>query len=251
MRRILTLILSTMMILSLVSCSGINNTGNNENQVTSSKTEQTKLKQSTDVNLSTDESVSKKANTSGSNILVVYFSRVGSSTFSKDVDVISSASLNVGNSELIGNTEIIADKIRETVGGDLFQIITVAPYPEDYDDTTEVALQEQQEGARPSLAKHVKNMDDYDVIFLGYPNWWGTIPMPVFTFLEEYDFSGKTIIPFCTHEGSSMGRSESDIAKLCPDSTLMEGLPIRGSRVATDSARESVKEWLQKLGIKQ
>lgn len=172
---------------------------------------------------------------------------MGSSSFSKDVDAVASASLIVGDTGLIGNTEVIADMVQEAVGGDLFQIVTVEPYPEDYSKTTDVALQEQREDARPKLATHVENMDDYDVIFLGYPNWWGTIPMPVFTFLEEYDFSGKTLVPFCTHEGSHLGRSVADITKLCPKSTILEGLAVRGRDVK--NVQNEVSEWLRKIGM--
>jgi len=100
---------------------------------------------------------------------------------------------------------------------------------------------------RPKLATKVENMEDYDTIFIGYPNWWGTMPMGVFTFFNEYDFSGKTIIPFCTNEGSGMGRSESDIKKFCPNSNLLEGLAVRGSSV--DKAQNSVSSWLRRLGI--
>lgn len=116
----------------------------------------------------------------------------------------------------IGNTEVAAKKIQELTGGDLFHIDTVAVYPHDYTETTEVAMTEKKTNARPDLTDVVDDMDAYDVIYLGYPNWWGTFPMAVFTFLESYDFSGKTIIPFCTHEGSGLGNSERDIKKACP-----------------------------------
>ena len=96
----------------------------------------------------------------------------------------------------IGNTEVVAKMIKEMIEGDIFRIDTVNSYPADYRETTEVAKKEQHENARPELSNHVKNMDSYNVIFLGYPNWYGTMPMLMFTFLEEYDFSGKTIIPF-------------------------------------------------------
>ncbi|HEX7514004.1 MAG TPA: flavodoxin, partial [archaeon] len=94
---------------------------------------------------------------------------------------------------------------------------------------------------------HVENMDAYDVIFLGYPNWYGTMPMPVFTFLEEYDFAGKTIIPFCTHEGSGMGSSEQDIARICPQARLLEGLAVHGAYAG--SAQSDVENWLRKIGM--
>lgn len=142
---------------------------------------------------------------------------------------------------------MIAGMVKNAVHGDLFQIITVKTYPGEYNKTTNVALQEQHENARPKLSTHIKNINDYDVIFLGYPNWWGTIPMPVFTFLEEYDFSGKIIVPFCTHEGSYLGRSVTDITKLCPKSTILEGLAIRGGDVK--NSRNDVSKWLAKIGI--
>jgi flavodoxin len=148
-----------------------------------------------------------------------------------------------------GNTRLIANQIHQSVGGDIFEIKTVTPYPTQYTPTTEVAKREQQADARPILAARVNNMDSYDVIFLGYPNWWGTIPMALFTFLEQYDFSGKTIIPFCTHEGSALGRSVSDITKLAPQATVLEGLAVRGGRVGGDSARDAVTQWLNRLDI--
>lgn len=146
-----------------------------------------------------------------------------------------------------GNTREIADQIHRQVGGDLFEIKTVKAYPKEYRPTTEVAKEEQQADARPELAAKVADMDSYDIVFLGYPNWWGTIPMALFTFLESYDFSGKTILPFCTHEGSALGRSMNDIRKLCPKATIRDGLAIRGSRV--NRAQGDVIAWLRKNGM--
>jgi flavodoxin len=176
----------------------------------------------------------------GKKPLIVYFSRVGSSNSFKGVDAVSSASLPKGN------TIVVANMVHEALGGDLFQVVTVDPYPSSYDATTAQALKEQDSMARPKLSTHVPNLAGYDTIYLGYPDWWGTLPMPIFTFLEEYDFSGKTIIPFCTHEGSGLGRSEQDIAKLCPNSKLLKGFAIRGSSV--DRARGEVEAWLESLG---
>ncbi len=146
-----------------------------------------------------------------------------------------------------GNTRVIAENIHETVGGDLLEIATVSHYPDDYDACVDQASHEQKDNARPELSTHVDGMDSYDIVFLGYPDWWGTMPMAVWTFLEEYDFSGKTIAPFCTNEGSGLGRSGSDIARLCPNATLLKGLAIRGSRAG--SAQEDVPEWLRGLEI--
>lgn len=145
----------------------------------------------------------------------------------------------------IGNTEVAAKMIQEMTGSDMFHIEAVKPYPKDYTEATEVAKAELRANARPELTHHMDNIDIYDVIFLGYPNWWGTMPMPVFTFLEEYDFSGKTITPFCTHEGSALGSSVRDIKKLCPRSNVLDGLPIKGSDV--NKAQNEVSAWLLNL----
>ena len=110
-----------------------------------------------------------------------------------------------------------------------------------------MAQTELHENARPELTGHVEAMDSYDVIILGYPDWCGTMPMPVFTFLEEYDFSEKMIVPFCTHEGSGLGRSERDIAKLCSGATLAKGLAIHGTRINT--AQKDVENWLNRIDV--
>jgi flavodoxin len=146
-----------------------------------------------------------------------------------------------------GNTRTIAEQIQKTTGNDLFEIKTATPYTTDYDAVVDQAQLEQRNNARPALAARVSDMDSYDTIFIGYPNWWGTLPMALFTFLESYDFSGKTIIPFCTHEGSGLGRSVGDIKKLCPQSTVRDGLAIRGGSVK--SAGNNVTAWLRGLGI--
>jgi flavodoxin len=167
--------------------------------------------------------------------LIAYYSRAGN-------NIVGGNILNLP----VGNTEVAAKMIQKLTGSDMFQINTVKAYPTDYHEATDVAKEEQRQNARPELSGHLDNMADYGVIYLGYPNWWGTMPMAVFTFLEEYDFAGKTIIPFCTHEGSGMGRSESDIRKLCSDARLLKGLPIKGGSV--QSAENDIAEWLRKLG---
>lgn len=147
-----------------------------------------------------------------------------------------------------GNTQKIAELIHEKVGGDIFRIETANPYPQDYNACVEAARSEQENKARPALANRVENMDAYDTVFIGYPNWWGTMPMALFTFLEEYDLSGKRVIPFCTHEGSGLGRSVGDIAKLCPNSTILEGLAVRGSEAEAGNGAKTADKWLRALG---
>ncbi|WP_370572825.1 flavodoxin [Methanomethylovorans sp.] len=168
--------------------------------------------------------------------MIAYYSRAGN-------NYVSGKIVNLP----VGNTKVVADMIREITGGDVFSIDPVQSYPKDYSATTNVAKKELNENARPELSSHVENMESYNVIFLGYPNWWGTMPMPVFTFLDKYDFSGKIIVPFCTHEGSGLGHSEKDIAKLCPKATLLKGLDIHGSRVS--AAKKDVTNWLSKIGM--
>jgi len=145
----------------------------------------------------------------------------------------------------VGNTEVIARKIKALNEGDLFEIDTIKTYPKDYTETTKVARDELSKGARPELSTHPENMNGYDTIYLGYPNWWGTFPMVVFTFLESYDFNGKTIIPFCTHEGSGLGNSIRDIKNCCPGANVLDGIAIRGGVVA--KADSTIENWLKSL----
>jgi flavodoxin len=165
-------------------------------------------------------------------ILIAYYSRKG---------------MNYVNGRIVdlqeGNTSVVARMIQEITGGDLFEIRTVKEYPADYTETTRVAAAEKRKNARPELSTHVANIDQYDTIILGYPNWWSTFPMAVFTFLEEYDFSGKTILPFCTHEGSGLGISVGDIKRCCPTANVEKGLAIQGGNVK--NAASVLKSWLQ------
>lgn len=132
-----------------------------------------------------------------------------------------------------GNNEVIVEKIKAQLPeADVFRIETVRKYSDDYMVCIEEAKQELRAKARPELTATVENMDQYDTIILGYPNWWGTMPMVCYTFLESYNFTGKTIIPFCTNEGSGMGSSERFIKKLCPTATVLSGTPIHGAEAA-------------------
>jgi flavodoxin len=161
---------------------------------------------------------------SGKKILVVYFSHSG-------------------------NTRVIAEDIQKATGADIFEIQPVNPYPSDYNAVVDQAKREINANYKPALKTKLDNIEKYDIIFVGSPNWWSTVAPPVATFLSSYNFDGKTIIPFITHEGSRMGRSVSDIQRLCPKSTVLEGLSIRGSSV--NSANADVVNWLKKLNIIQ
>lgn len=162
--------------------------------------------------------------------LIVYYSRKGNNYYNGSVKNLPK-----------GNTEIAAEFIKEAVGGDLFEVETVKPYSEDYFACTEEAKTELQTNARPEIKRFLSTIDEYDNIFIGYPNWWGTMPMAMFTFLEHYDFTGKKIIPFCTNEGSGMSSSERDLQKLCPGATILKGLPIHGSN--TLESKQLICAW--------
>ena len=168
--------------------------------------------------------------------LIAYFSRKGN-------NYVGGSLTNLP----VGNTEVAAKMIQNLTGSDIFRIATVREYPTDYGKTTDMARKELRENARPELSDDVDSLENYGVIFLGYPNWWGTMPMAVCTFLEKHDFSGKTILPFCTHEGSGMGRSEGDIKKICERATVLKGLSIRGGSV--QRAENEISAWLRESGV--
>ena len=157
--------------------------------------------------------------------LVAYYSRSGENYWAGGIRTIDK-----------GNTERVAEFIAEATGGDLFQIDTVKPYSDSYMTCIDEAKAELRARARPAIKAYVDNMDDYDTIFIGYPNWWGTAPMCVFTFLERYDLSGKRVIPFCTSEGSGLGGSVRQIAKTCPGAKVEQGLAIVGHEAADSKA---------------
>lgn len=142
----------------------------------------------------------------------------------------------------VGNTEVAAEFIKELTGADMFKIEQVKPYSKDYNKCIEEARSDQREKARPELKSYPESIDGYDVIYLGFPNYWSTMPMAVFTFLEHFDFSGKIIKPFCTHEGSGLGSSISDIKKLCPDARVEKGLAIHGGNVS--KSKKDIEKWV-------
>ncbi len=169
-------------------------------------------------------------------ILITYYSRVGQNYVNGSIKNLSK-----------GNTKVIAEMIQKHVGGDMFEIDTVESYPVDYMETTEVAKDELRARTRPALKNNIADVSAYDVVFVGYPNWWGTAPMAVFTFLEGHDFSGKTVIPFCTHEGSGLGSGPKDIGKSAKGSRVQSSWSIYGHKVG--KADNDVKKWLDQLKL--
>lgn len=146
-----------------------------------------------------------------------------------------------------GNTKVIANQIKDLTDGDIFEILPAKAYPSDYQACVDQAKKEINANYKPTLKTKLKNISSYDMIFVGSPCWWATMAPPVATFLSSYDFTGKTIVPFMTHEGSRMGRYASDIKKLCPKAKILEGLPVRGSNVK--EAKGDVNKWLREIKV--
>lgn len=170
--------------------------------------------------------------------LIAYFSLV---------DIVpDGADASTHATPVIGNTESAAYEIQKQTEGDLFAIKTKQMYPVSHRECSAIAEDEMKSDARPELSSHVENMEDYDTIYIGYPIWWYQEPMAIRTFLEEYDFSGKTIIPFCTTLGAGIDESVENIKNLCPDATVLEGITLHTER---ESFRDSITEWLDKIGI--
>lgn len=223
MKKILLLMSAGLMIFSLTACAGSPRSDStapaaDDSRVSEQKGQEEEMGSALELSEETDTTEP----VGGNDVLVAYFSKTG-------------------------NTETIANMIAGYTGGDLFRVETVTVYPDEYNDLIEVAKEEQDNDERPELASAVEDMNKYQTVFIGFPNWWGTMPMAMFTFLESYDFAGKTVIPFCTHEGSALGRSESDIAALIPEAELQKGLAVRGANV--DSAEDDVVGWLEELGF--
>ena len=204
---------------------------------------ETETEQSTE---GTAEAESSEAGAQSS-LLVAYFSYAENAALPDDVDASASASIQPWNGALTGNTGVVADMIAQATGADLFSIRTVEQYPDTYDATIDQGQQEQSDGARPELATHLENLDSYDTIFLGFPNWWGDMPMAVYTFLDEVDLSGKTVIPFVTSGGSGFSNTISTIQQMEPQATVQEGLSISGS--SATGAQQQVESWLSELGL--
>lgn len=208
MKKILSVLLSTMCLMAITGCSeSVKESGNSDSE----------------------QKTTEKETASGNNtnkterkVLVAYFS-------------------------WSGNTEKIANTIHDEVGGDLFKIEPETAYPTDYDEVIDQAQEEQSTEARPKLKENAANFVDYDVVYLGYPNWWGDMPMLLYTFLESNDFSGKTIIPFCTHGGSGFSGTPNKIKEIT-GAAVQKGLDVRDSSV--DDAAETVKQWLKSIELK-
>ena len=216
MRTLLTILMTTMLLL-LTACGG----GNAQTGADTSAQKETQTTASA---------------RSDQRVLVVYFSRADENTG------------GVGYIEK-GNTKILAEMIAKRTHGDIFEIKTVKPYPKEYRPATEAAKQEKEENARPEIVGELPDLSKYDVVFLGYPIWWSDMPMPVYTFLDRENFSGKIILPFCTHEGSGLSDTQRSIADVTK-ADVREGFALQGhiAQKSPEEARTALYEWMSKQG---
>lgn len=254
MKKKAAILISTILTFCLAACGADNNsgyrgnTGNQPGANSGTSTENVSTAVPEDVSGEKETEVTdQETNITGSNILIAYFS-IPEDVDTGGVDAIAGASVVMKDGEKLGNTEYVAKLIQQTLGGDLFRIETVAPYPLDHDPLVDQAAEEQDENLRPELAAHVEDFGQYEYVFLGFPNWWGDMPMPVYSFLEEYDFGAKTIIPFITHGGSQASRTVETISQIQPGA-LMMGNELVLSRGDVAGSEETVVEWAQNLGI--
>ncbi len=223
MKKLVTISLALALMLSLAACGG---TG----AVTASETPQP------------ESAESSAPSAAGGNTLVVYFSVMETD----GVDTVAGASRISVDGESLGNLEYVAELIANETGGELFRIETVQEYPTTHQPLLEFAHDEARENARPELASTLENPGDYGVVFIGYPIWNADLPMPLYTFLESYDFSGATIIPFTVHGGSGLAGTPDTIQQLQPDADVVTGA-LSISRNSVDTAPEAVRSWLSEL----
>ncbi len=227
-KKLIVLIGVILVIAIIVIVVGINLARNNENTSTvqnqasgENQEENQGVGQVTNNKTNVEQNQNSQENKNG-NVLVVYFSHTG-------------------------NTENVANFIHEAVGGDIIKLETEEQYTDNYNDLLDIAQEEQNDNARPALSTQIDNIDNYDTIFLGYPIWWGDMPMALYTFLDEYDLSGKTIAPFTTSGGSGLSGTPSNIEDEEPNATVTEGLSVRDS--SSKNSQSAVNEWLSEIGF--
>lgn len=262
MKRILSVLLAFLLIFSSTACGGKENSSKDGNESAaglpaqqSSESAVSSFSQESnesvpDISLPEEknsEAESDKKDQPAGNILIVYFSRWGNTDYPDDVDATTSASIVAEEDTRFGTTEYVAEQIRLLTGGDIHRIETVDPYTADFDELRDVNHAEMQQGVLPELKESNLDISSYDTVFVGYPVWAASVPQAVLSFLDEYDLSGKTVIPFCTHDGYGAGRSYQVIAEASHAAVSPEGLAIEAKDVP--DAQNAIADWLEDIGI--
>ena len=217
MKKVFSILMVLTLLFSLAACS--NNINNEES---SSPTQQSSTPNSAPTEESNNQNDSSTPTETGSKSLVVYFS-------------------------WSGNTENVAKSIQSQTDSDIFEIVPATPYSDDYDTVVDLAQEEQRNNARPAISGSIENIEQYDVVYVGFPNWWGDMPMILYTFFDTYDLSDKTVALFCTSGGSGLSNTVNEVKELEPNATVTEGLHIgSGSSSNPDNA---VSKWLNDIGL--
>ena len=249
MKRLAVSLLALALAASLAACGGNSNSStpvstNSQSSVSPQSEASPAPSQSIEVSESEGTPAGETDNiASGSNILIAYFTAAENS----GVDAIASASYTTIDGNAVGRVRALADMIEAETGGEMFSIQTETVYPADGGELIDFAAEEQDQNTRPKLTSHIENLEQYDTIFVGYPNWWYDMPMPLYSFFEEYDLSGKTVIPFNVHNGSRFSSTIQTIKELEPGATVIEdGFTVSEQNVAEASG--DVTAWLDGLG---
>lgn len=219
MKKLVSIFMALTMLLSFAACSN-----NTNHEGSSSASQQPNISTSTPAEESSNQNDSSTPTGTGAKSLVVYFS-------------------------WSGNTENVAKSIQTQTDADIFEIVPATPYSDDYDTVVDLAQEEQRNNARPAISGSIENIEQYDVIYVGFPNWWGDMPMILYTFFDTYDLSGKTVALFCTSGGSGLSGTVNTVKSLEPNATVTDGLHI-GSGSSSNPDR-AVSEWLQDIGLAQ
>ena len=236
MKKLTALIMSLLVMASLVACGSHEASAPVSSEHEFSKSER----------VQTSEPENEVPHISDNSTLVVYFS-MPETTDPDNMTEEEANSTVVVNGQVLGNTQYVAYVIQENTGADIFRIEPTVPYPTEHDTLVELAAEEQDNNARPAIKESIENLEQYDTVFVGYPNWWGDMPMILYSFFDQYDFSGKTIIPFNTHGGSGFSNTISNIAALEPNAQVNEdGFSV--SRNNVQEAEPDIIAWLHDLG---
>lgn len=247
MKKTKVFVLMLTLVILLAGCSNNASTESSQDIVADTNSSQ---KERTSEN---ENSAENKTQNDKNNVLIAYFSRIGNIDSEHEIDAISSASVVTKGSDLLGNTEYMATLIQKAIGGDIHFIETSEKYPSEYDDSDDNALdvqanKENRENAHPELATHIENLEEYDTVFLGFPNWYGDMPMAVYSFLDEYDLAGKKIYLFNSSGGGGVRNAYSEVSDLEPDAGVDKNIFSVGHSQVSELTDQDMQEWLSEIG---
>lgn len=254
MKKTKVFVLMFALVTLLAGCGNTSNEASENTQAAMTPTQSETAAEEPDANRSEDQNTMENATESaGSNVLIAYFSRIGNIDSEHEIDAISSASVVTQGEDILGNMEYMAKLLQDVTGGDIHFIETSKQYPSDYDssDNNELDIyvnQENRENARPELATHVENMDDYDTVFLGFPNWYGDMPMAVYSFLEEYDMSGKKVYLFHSSGGGGARDAYSEVSDLESDAQVEKNIFSVSHSQVSELTDQDIQDWLSEIG---